>query len=265
MAHDPAPSGATTKGRLQFEDIDRWLDSRENASDYKDYAISARQKLLGQRLVRSLQQIVPAALDVECHWNRVEEARAIIRAHTSNRFIPGRLELLAWCVVRAIEKHPRFRSAIIGGNTIREYAHLCLGIAVGLPDDGLAVAPIPDADRLSFHAFVGAVKASVHDVRNGQGEAGIAQFTISRLTGHGIISSQPVIVSPAIATLFIGDPYEACRRGPDDSVKWEKACRLVLSFDHRLINGVGAGRFISEVQRNIDRLPAQAPILAESL
>lgn len=62
-----------------------------------------------------------------------------------------------------------------------------------------------------------------------------------------------MVVPPAIATLFIGEPYN----GLDQTVKELKLQRCVnmgLTFDHRIINGVGAAKFLNAIRDKIENV-----------
>ncbi|MCS7313822.1 MAG: 2-oxo acid dehydrogenase subunit E2, partial [Acidobacteria bacterium] len=62
----------------------------------------------------------------------------------------------------------------------------------------------------------------------------------------------PVLVAPAVAVLFAGETF---------LVEGVPHVNLVLTFDHRLINGVGAAEFLNEVARNLEN--AEALVAAE--
>ena len=69
---------------------------------------------------------------------------------------------------------------------------------------------------------------------------------------YNVRSAIPVVVPPSIATLFIGAPHRLPdpKGGADGSVE---VASLVLTFDHRWINGVGAASFLSDVRKGIER------------
>jgi pyruvate/2-oxoglutarate dehydrogenase complex dihydrolipoamide acyltransferase (E2) component len=151
--------------------------------------------------------------------------------------------------------HPPFRSAIVGGNTVRQYNDVHLGVAVSLPGDELTIAALAGADGHGFNAFALALQDSIDRARAGETSTCPVQLTISNMAPYGIRSAQPVVMPPAAATLFVGSPFSACRPGADGSIQWIRAARLVLAFDHRLMNGVGAARFLREVKQRIEGLP----------
>lgn len=241
-------------GRLRIADVDRWLLAR-SAEGHRDRPLSERQKTLSNRLMRATKQAAPASIELDCNWDPIENARAAVKQSSGGQLRPSGLDLIAWCVTRAMENHPKLRSALIGDNTVREYAHVHLGIAVGLPDDELTTAALPNADTFTFPEFVKTLADRIRLARRGADIRDVIQLSITNMAPHGIRSAVPVVVPPAIATLFIGAPRDVPTRGADNGIKWERSARFVLNFDHRLINGVGGARFLRELKKRLESLP----------
>ena len=65
-------------------------------------------------------------------------------------------------------------------------------------------------------------------------------------------SAIPVVVPPAVATLFVGAPQSLPDPKSETGALME-VVSLVLTFDHRWINGVGAAAFLSKVRKGIER------------
>jgi len=239
---------------LRIADVERWLHGRTSEA-YQDRPLTSRHKMIATRLARSWQEAVPVSIEVECSWDAVEEARSLLGQRPDGALRPSSLTLIAWCVVQAMKNHARFRSALIGEHTLREYRQVHLGIAVGLPDDELTTAVLPRADTYAFESFAEALPASIERARGGHDLRGPMQLIISKLSRQNIRYATPMVVPPAVASLFIGAAYDVPRRNADDSVRWQKVAQLVLVFDHRIVNGIGAAAFLEEVQTNVAALP----------
>ena len=246
-------------GRLQIADIQRW-ETQPASEGYRDRPLPVRQKALSDRLARGWRQVVTAALEVECNWDALQAARLAIRRCTHDAICPSALEMIAWCVTRSMENHPKLRSALVGESHVREFNSVCLGVAVSLPDDELAVAAIPSADRLDFPSFVASLRDRVKRIHEGETTTDSVQVTISYMAPEGILSGWPNVVPPSVATLLVCAPYPVPTPGPDGQVIWRKRGRLILNFDHRLINGVGAARFIRQIRKRIDQLMHDLPL-----
>ena len=136
----------------------------------------------------------------------------------------------------------------------KEYVNL--GVAVDTPR-GLVVPNVRSADRLSIVQLAQALtsiaqraKASqfnVDDLRGGT-------FTISNLGAVGGAYSTPIINYPEVAILLIGRArWMPVTRGENhDKIESRLMMPLSLSFDHRLVDGATAGRFLNEVIRNLE-------------
>ena len=77
-------------------------------------------------------------------------------------------------------------------------------------------------------------------------------LSISSMGAYQVRSAIPIVVPPSVATLFVGTPHQL----PDPKSKdggMMEAVSLVLTFDHRWINGVGAASFLSDVRKGIQR------------
>ena len=76
---------------------------------------------------------------------------------------------------------------------------------------------------------------------------------LTSLGGFGVRTGQPILVPPAVGTLFIGEAHFEMQG--DSEGGWPSAQEVVtlsLTFDHRVINGAGAAAFIQDVKRGIE-------------
>ncbi len=244
-------------GRLSDETLQAHIrrQNEEVASGepFLERALSPRQARLAAHLERAWQGVVPAILEIEVSWEAIEGEVEVRRTGLAR---PTPLHIIAWAVVRAMRDHPRFCSTWKGGGLLREWKHVNIGFAVALDDDELAVASVSRAETLEFENFSVATRASIASVRGGEKPHGEAQFVISDLSRAGIVSAIPLVVPPATATLFVGTPFDAPQKTAEGGLRWEKRARLVLSCDHRLINGAGAAKFL----RDLQGLLAQKPV-----
>lgn len=243
---------ARDDGRLQVSDVEAWLSDGDQRGGSQDRPLTPRQRALAQRLTRSWQQAVPASIEIEFNWDSLQRAKVLAARETT--FKVSSLDLIAWCVTQSMANHPKLRSALVGDYVLREYRHVHVGIAVALPGDELTVAVLQDADCLPLPSFIQQLHEVIESARQGS-TPGAAQLTISKMSSYGVRTAQAVVVPPAIATLVIGAPYTAPYPGEDGSIRWRQTARLILTFDHRILNGVGAATFLRDVQRGIGALP----------
>lgn len=234
-----------TGNKLMPEDIDRYLSTRTEPTDgYTDYPLPPQQRTFIYRLKRSSQLVVPAVMRRPARWDGVQNAVAQLKANPQMPIQPSEFQVFAYCVVQATQNHPKFRSQLIGEETLREYQHLNLGIAVARPGDELVTALVKEASALDFVSFVRTAQAQIRKARAGEDQADASmQMLLTYLGGYQIPDAIPVLVAPAVAILFAGEAFR---------VEGVPHVNLVLTFDHRLINGVGAAEFLNEVASNLE-------------
>ncbi|MEN3001175.1 MAG: 2-oxo acid dehydrogenase subunit E2 [Armatimonadota bacterium] len=233
--------------KLMPEDIDLYLATRSAAlaeAEYIDYPLSPQQRTFIYRVKRSSQLVVPATLKRPARWDAVQRVVAHFKSQPDAPVQPSEFQVFAYCVAQATRNHPKFRSQLVGEDTLREYKHVNLGIAVARPGDELVTALVKNASALDFVSFVRTAQAQIRRARQGEDQADASiQLLLTYMGGYQMIDAIPVLVAPAIAILFAGDTF------PIDGVPH---VNLVLTFDHRLINGVGGAEFLNEVARNLE-------------
>ncbi len=238
----------TTGTKLMPEDIDRYLATREPAlatADYVDYPLPQQQRTFIYRLKRSSQLVVPATMRRTARWDKVRQAVADFKARADSPIQPSEFQVFAYCVVQATRNHPKFRSQLVGEDTLREYRHVNLGIAVARPGDELVTALVKEASALDLVSFVRTAQAQIRKARAGEDQADASmQLLLTYMGGYQIVDAIPVLVAPAVAILFAGESFP---------VEGVPHVNLVLTFDHRLINGVGGAEFLNEVASLVER------------
>ncbi len=249
--------------RVEKSDLEHLLmkeingDASTRVYSHNDISITSRQRTLIYRLQRGVSQTIPATLESFIQWDVLEQVRKKWIPTDAIRK-PSRFLLFAWCVVQSSKNHPKFRSALLNENKIREYEHLHLGVAVSMPDDELVMARIPDADTLDFVSFCDVAEDAMKRAKAGEDQTGdVMQLSLTNLSHTGIRFAIPVVIAPAVATLFLGAPHDEAYPAIDGACAFRKVARMSLTFDHRLINGVGGARFLAEIKRRVERLPEE--------
>jgi pyruvate dehydrogenase E2 component (dihydrolipoamide acetyltransferase) len=221
---------------------------------FAEQPLSQKQRLLSSRLVRGTQLVVPGTITVATKWGPIEAARARVKA-SGDAFQPSAFTMFAYAVAVTLRDFPMFRSTLVGdGGTLRTYDHANLGIAVALPGDELVLAVVEGCDRLGWREFADKARAQIDLARGGKDQANESvTISLTNMQAFGLRDAVPVVVPPSVGTLFLGEPYN----GLDQSATEPKLCRyvnLALTFDHRLINGVGAAEFINAIRKNVEEI-----------
>src|SRR4029453_8175071 len=101
---------------------------------------------LSPTITRKLIHVIPANLQIDARWDAIGKARDAAKKK-NGKHAPSPSVMIAWAVVRAMEKHPPFRRLILEDERIVENENLDLGIAVAIEGDRLATAVIADANK----------------------------------------------------------------------------------------------------------------------
>lgn len=200
-------------------------------------------------ITRRLAGVVPANVQISAPWKAIRRARE--QAKERHAEISPSL-MLAWCVTRAMERHAPFRRLMLKDGRIVELEPFNLGIAVALDGDRLATPVIHGAGRLDWAGFVQAYAAALAFAREGKVEDVQAPLHITSLGAFGIEQATPIVVPPAMGTLFIGTAHEQMINDAG-AVYPIEVVTLSLTFDHRIVNGAGAAAFLHELKSQIEQ------------
>src|SRR4029450_8590863 len=139
---------------------------------------------LAPTITRKLLHVIPANLQIDVRWDAIRKTRDA--AKTKNgKHAPSPSVMIAWAVVRAMEKHSPFRRLILEEDRIVENENFDLGIAVALEGDRLATAVIVDANKKTWPEFVEIYNETVESTRGGRVDAMNAPVVITSLGGCG--------------------------------------------------------------------------------
>ncbi len=167
------------------------------------------------------------------------------------------MPFIARAVTATLRKMPII-NASIEGDTIRYHGNVNLGIAVAL-EWGLIVPVIKQAEERSFLGVARAIADLAERARGKKlkpDEVGTSTFTLTNAGIYGEQFGTPVINMPESAILGIGglfkEPAVVTDELGTDSIAIRHVIHLTLGFDHRIIDGSDAGKFMAEVKRYLE-------------
>ncbi len=254
MASDISAAGT----KLMPEDVDRFVQeggpekiaaknaAAEAARDaYEQTTLPSSQQTLNYRMARGAKVALPAVLETDVEWAEIQRIREEVRESGG----PTGFAMFLWCVAQAMSEHSAFRSTLSSdGKILRTYKNVNLGVAVSLPGDRLLTAVIRKAESLSKEEFFAALHDRIQEAREGKDQVdATTTVSVSNIGASGMRTGVPVIVTPAVATLALG----AVREEPtptDDGFRFRRVASITMSFDHRLMNGVGAANFLNTIR-----------------
>ncbi|HEU0210358.1 MAG TPA: thiamine pyrophosphate-dependent enzyme [Candidatus Udaeobacter sp.] len=208
------------------------------------------EPVLSPTITRKLNRVIPANLQIDARWDALQQARQATRKKNPE-YAPSPSVMIAWSVVRAMEKHAPFRRLILEDDQIAQHDDFDLGVAVALEGDRLATAVITNANQKNWPEFVSSYKESVAATRSGRVDAMNAPVVITSLGAFGVKVGAPIVVPPSVGTLFVGTAHRELIANKEKNESAE-VITLSLTFDHRVVNGAGAAAFANEVKKQIE-------------
>ena len=226
-----------------------------SAAEPEDRERHARQNniepALSPTITRKLNRVIPANLQIDARWNAIQEARQAVKK-TDREQAPSPSMMIAWAVVRAMEKHAPFRRLILEDDQIVQNDDFDLGVAVALEGDRLATAVITTANQKSWPEFVSTYNETVAATRGGRVDAMNAPVVITSLGAFEVKAGAPIVVPPSVGTLFVGTAHRELISNKNRNESAE-VITLSLTFDHRVVNGAGAAAFANEIKKQIEK------------
>jgi len=268
------PNGRITKGDIQTHlgltdappkpaAVDRASTSTSLPSSQQGKThsepMSRINKLSASHLHQSWSAIPHVTHFDEADITGLEDWRLVLKQQRSE----PRLSLLPFvmkAVAHCLQLHPRFNCQLSADGEQLVYRHYFnLGIAVDTPN-GLVVPVIKDVDRKGVWELAAELAATAERARNGQLKAADLQdgcFTISNLGGLGGQHFTPIINAPEVAILGLGQArWQLVRQGAvrqaDSSIEDRLIQPLAISYDHRVIDGAVAARFIQSLKTHLE-------------
>jgi pyruvate dehydrogenase E2 component (dihydrolipoamide acetyltransferase) len=209
--------------------------------------LSRIQKISGARLQASWINLPHVTQHEDADITDLEVARAALKSQASQEGV--RLTPLAFIVkacLLALREFPRFNSSLdAGGENLVLKKYFNIGFAADTPN-GLVVPVIANADRLSLYEIARVLAAMSERARAGKlknTEMQGGTFTISSLGGIGGTAFTPIINAPEVAILGVSKSSQkpVYDRG---AFLPRLMLPLSLSYDHRVIDGAEAARFV---------------------
>ncbi|GHC74447.1 hypothetical protein GCM10007079_08720 [Nocardiopsis terrae] len=244
-------------------DVERYAASmRTSRNDSVDEPISASQKRLNAVMRTGAAEAVTAVVSVNLEDDVLERAARGFTGTGETGAFTTPFQVFAVAAARACADFPALRSRRVGDDRVRVFERADLGIACAQENGDLTVGVVRSADRLDDEEFGTAYASAVERALQGESEAdGSVTLTLSHLGDEDVTFAVPVVVPPAVATLFLGAPEQS---GPTG------VRRVVLAFDHTVMNGHGAARYLGAVVDGVralapDSRPSAAPPLRRTM
>ncbi len=221
----------------------------------EDRPLSPMRRAIAEHMARARAEIPDAWSLVEIDMTNLVRQRQGVQAEWQARegYELTYLPFFVKAVVAGLQVVPELNAAWAGDH-VRLFGQPNLGIAVSL-EHGLVVPVLRGADQLSVAGIATALRAIVHKARTGKlslQDLQGATFSVNNPGSLGSIMSQPIVPvgQAGIVTM------EAVIKRPvvlaEDAVGVRSMMYSCLSFDHRVLDGAGALKFLRELKRQLE-------------
>ena len=215
-------------------------------------ALSRIRKISKANLARNWVMIPHVTQFDEADVTELEAFRKEVnKAHSNEGIKVTILAFILKALVPALTEFPEFNSSLDGDNLIlKKYFHL--GFAADTPD-GLVVPVVHDVDKkgvLQVAREMGELSARAREGKLKPTDIQGGCFTVSSLGGVGGTAFTPIINAPEVAILGVSKlAYKPAFR--DGAFAPRLMLPLSLSYDHRVIDGAAAARFITFIGKEL--------------
>ncbi|KKM98387.1 hypothetical protein LCGC14_1158480 [marine sediment metagenome] len=216
--------------------------------------VNPKRKIIAKRMSESKRTAAHVTTTFEVDMSKIVKFREEQKeAFLKNEKV--KLTYLPFVILntaRALKRHPIFNSSWSEEGIIVK-KHINIGIAVSL-EDGLIVPVIKDADKKTLVELAKTSQDLAQRVRNKRlkpDEVQDGTFTITNYGSSGSLFGTPIILLPQIAILGMGTIVKK----PvvvNDAIAIRSMMYLSLSFDHRVVDGAQADKFLITIKESLE-------------
>ena len=209
--------------------------------------LSGMRKVVAERMLHSHTEIPPVTQNTKVDVTELMKFRKLLLAETGRKYSVNDLILKA--TAKMLRQHPEILVSYDNGQMIQR-AHVNIGMAVAL-EAGLIVPVIRDADRLGLDALADSAKDLASRAKGNKllpDEYKGSTFSVSNLGMFGIETFTPIVNQPDAAILGVCAVQDELTLAEDGSVSKRQVMRLSFTYDHRLIDGATAAKFVMDLR-----------------
>ncbi len=261
------------EGRIVREDVERAIAAKSKAPSAEHpegtqeekkavpevIPLAGIRKVIFDRMGQSWREAARVTLFADADMTEIVRLRQEKGADWERRFgiKPSYSDLIHMAVARALREEPRINCRL-DGQSVRVGREVNLAFAIDL-GEGLVAAVIREADKKSLGDLAGAARDLAERARTNRltpDDMADGTFTVTNLGGVGVEYFTPIINPPQAGILGVGKIQEkpVVRGG---GIHIRPMMTLSLVFDHRLIDGAPAAKFLAKVKELLEQ-PAWA-------
>ena len=247
--------GTGRNGRVRESDV-RTAKAQPNPStDSVVVPVSSRRRTIANRMIASREQTASVTLTTRIDASNLVGLRTQFKHAANGSIIPSYSDIVMKLVSLALRQHPLLAARSDGDQWV--IPSMSDGLHIGLAvdtDEGLVVPVVRDVGSIGLFELAKQTVSLIEKSRIGTisiSEMQGGAFTITNLGSFGIDAFTPIINLPETAVLGLG----RIRREPvvvDDKIVARDQLTLSLTFDHRIVDGAPAARFLQTLSQAIE-------------
>ena len=258
--------GSGPEGRIKEEDVRACaentarveqptpgLQSLAPISPLTSLELTRNQRLTGQRMLESVQTAPQFSLTLSADMTQALRLRDSNAGQLTGGQRPSITAILIKASAEALKHHPRANAAF-KENRIAAYPEINIGVALASGSE--LVAPvIRNADRLSLEQVSNQIEAFQEKGRSKRftlEDLSGGTFTVSNLGMYGIERFNAILVPGQSAILAVGKIIKMPVALDESTFALRPIIQLTLTVDHRVLDGVQAAQFLSELKQLLE-------------
>ncbi|HVX10797.1 MAG TPA: dihydrolipoamide acetyltransferase family protein [Pirellulales bacterium] len=249
-------AGTGRRGRIRERDVlatPATGGDRKESKEPNGAPISATRRTIAGRMLDSLRSTAPVTLTTTIDATNLVNLRAQFKAAASHESPPGITDIVVKLAAKGLEAHPDLNARWQDDQIVR-LTEINIGIAVDA-ETGLLVPVLRNVPHLGLKQIAALSRHLIEQARGRRltaDELRGGTFTVTNLGMYGIDAFTPIINLPETAILGVG----SVRREPvvlnDDRIVPGHVMTLSLTFDHRVVDGAPAARFLQTLRKLLE-------------
>ncbi|MFN0075549.1 MAG: dihydrolipoamide acetyltransferase family protein [Prosthecobacter sp.] len=244
--------GPTGKGgRIRERDV-LAASTKPMPTSMREVPITTMRRTIATRMVNSLNNTAPVTITCRCDATQIVTLRGQLKAAGASA-LPSYTDIIAKITASALIAHPLL-TARWDTDRLLMPEQIHIGIAVDT-DAGLLVPVLRDVGTSSLTAIASQSRQLIEAARAGRLSTSDMQggcFTITNLGNFGIEAFTPIINFPETAILGLGAIIREPVALDDGTLTSRQQMALSLTFDHRILDGAPAARFLQTLRQRIE-------------
>ena len=266
--------GTGENGRIRKQDVENFLKPKKQNTSTPFVEEKLQLKVeIGEALEPLSKMRKLIAENMEKSWRSIPHVTTFMdvnvtklvtyREENKEKFLQENAVKLTYthlimkAVIDAIKVYPTLNSWF-NNEELLEKRNINLGFAAALPDGNLIVPNIKNAQNLSVVEIAQQVSEIGTRAKNGKLKPDDIQdttFTVSNTGMFGSESGTPIISRPQVAVLALGNILRRAwiiEENGEEKILPQSVMTLSLSYDHRIVDGALASKFLTEIKKNME-------------